>query len=187
MENADPQGVQGGVILNKNKKTQDHAGGLEAQGHHQHGLDQTDHALEAVHVQGLFNQKPAPDADLPACGQNQSHADRGDAQTADLDQGCHNSLAKNSEVIRRVDGNQAGDAYGAGRSKQCVNKGDLRVRPHRDGKQKQQTAQKDDRCKSQGNQPAGRLLFQKLNHGLSFRADWGMRRKGRNPVPAPGF
>ena len=161
VENTDPQRLAGRIVLCKRDKAEHHARALKTKRHKQNGFDQPHHAFEAVHVERFLDQQAAFDADAAAGGEDQPDADRGDAQSADLNQPGDYGLPEKREMIRRVDRDQTGDADRAGRSEQSVDKADLRARADRDRQQEQPSAEQDHECKAQCDQPAGRLPLEK--------------------------
>ena len=116
MENADPDRLRQRIVLRKDDEAEQHTGALKAQRHEKDGLDQAHNALKAIDIESFFDQKARFDAHPPAGDQDKADADRGDAQAANLDETGDYGLAKESEMVSCVDGDEAGHAHRAGRS-----------------------------------------------------------------------
>ena len=152
VKHADPKGPQGRVVLNKDQKTQHHAGQLKTQGHPEHRADQPHHPLNGVDVQGLFHQKAAPDAHPLPGGQDQTDAHRGNAQSPYLDQSGHHRLAEKGKMIGGVNGDQTCHTHGAGRGEQRVDPSHLGVWTDRNRQQEKQGPQQNRTSKPQHDQ-----------------------------------
>ena len=163
VEQADAQRPDGRVVLHKDEKAERRAGQLKDQGGQKDSLDQPDQAAAGIDVGGLADQGAALQVDALAHGDDDACAHRGDAQAAHLDQPGQDGLAQGGEGVARVDGNQTGDADGAGGGVQRVNVPHLHALLHAEGHDQQHRPQQNDGGKAQRDQSPRRLPPEKTN------------------------
>ena len=116
MEDADPNRLRQRIVLGKDDEAEQHTDALKAQRHEKDRFDQAHNALKTIDIERLLDQKARFDADAPSGDQDKTNTDRGDTQAANLDEAGDYGLAKESEMVGCIDGDEAGHAHGAGRS-----------------------------------------------------------------------
>ena len=168
MEYADSHRMKQRIILYEHDKAQQGAQRFKKQRHEKDRAHKLDDSLEAVHIQRFLGEQPSPDADPLSCRQDQSDADGCHSQSADLNEHRHHGLPERSKMVRHVNGDQSRYTHRAGGGKQGIHKGNLRVRPDGNGKYKNHSSGQNYKRKAHCNQPAGRLLFQKINEKHDF-------------------
>ena len=151
------------IILNENKKAQHCSGKFKTQGHEKHRFYQAYDSFYSGYIQPLLGKKTPFYPNVLSNCQDQAYTYGSDAQASDLDEKSHHALAKRRKMIRSVNGDQSCDTYGAGRSKQGINKADFRIRPYGDREQQQECTKQDCCGKAKGDQPSCRLPFKKIN------------------------
>ena len=177
MEDADPQGAQGRIILHEHQEAERRARALEAEGHQEDALEEPQDALGRVQVQRFLQDAALLQVDLAAHGQDDARAHRGDAQAAHLDEGCKDQLPYKGEGVACIRCDQSGDADRAGGGVQGVDVGHVHAFLHAERHDEQHRPQQDHQCKAQGNDPHRRLLFDELKHKISLLAVAARRRQ----------
>ena len=177
MENADPQRLQGRVILHEHQEAERRARALKAEGHQEDAFQKAQDALGRIQVQGFLQDAALLQVDLAAHGQDDARAHRSDAQAAHLDEGRQDQLPDKGEGVACIRRDQAGDADRAGGGVQGVDVGHIHAFLYAERHDEQHRPQQDHQRKAQGNDPHRRLLFDELKHKISLLA--AAARRGR--------